>query len=213
MARHRDISVLESASTVVLAAYCAAAAERVGGIYAALVEVEESTWAKDSLRAVWGVVTSGMSSESDEDACAEALEAVEDIADSDEEEPDIGWGFYAARAIDVLGLALESALRPDFSKADLAASTMESLLGSFDFTLSGGGSVIYRAGEPLPSPGPLVRSELEADSSFLDSLQGAGLDVAAPSVPDAVISQIREHSREIGRRYMDAVREVIEIEG
>lgn len=213
MARHRDISVLERASNVVLAAYCAAAAERVGGIYAALVEVDESTWAKDSLEAVWGVVASGLSSESDEEACVDALEAIHDNADSDEEEPDVGSEFYAARAIDVLGLALESALRPDFSKANLAANTMESLLGSFDFTLSGEGSVIYRAGASIPSPGPLVRSELEADSSFLGALQGAGLDVSALSVPGAVIFEIRERSREISGRYMDAVLEVIEIEG
>ncbi|MFC0847909.1 hypothetical protein ACFH04_29980 [Streptomyces noboritoensis] len=176
-------------------------------VYAGMVEEDESDWAEASLATVWEVVAA----ESDSDACAEALEVME--AESSDEEGDVGSAFYAARILDLLGLALESALRPDFTKAEFVANTAETLLGSLDFTLSGEQSVIYRPGEQLPPPGPLVSRDVAADAEFFEVLRGAGLRVDAPVVPAAVVSEIRRASREAGEEYARAVRGVISDQG
>lgn len=204
MARYHNIDSLEVASAAVLTAFCAALAERMVGVYVALVDEEEARWAKNSLTAVWEAVAA----ESDSDACAEALEAINERADS-EVEDDLGSAFYAARALDVLGLALESTLRPDLRKAELAANTVESVLGSFDFTLSRERAVILRAGDSLPRPGPLVSREQEADSAFVGLLQDVGLGVDSAVIPAGVILEMRNYSRELGSVYGLAALDVV----
>ncbi|MFF3576676.1 hypothetical protein [Streptomyces mirabilis] len=207
MARYHDLALLQDASGVVLTAFCAAVAERMLDVYAGMVDEGELGWAEDSLERVWKVVAA----ESDSDACAVALEIIE-AETSSEENCDSGSSFYAARILDLLGLALESALRPDFGKAEFVANTAETLLSSLDFALSGERTVTYRPGEQLPPPGPLVSRDVAADAEFFEVLRRAGLSVGAPVVPAAVVSEIRRVSRDVGDEYCRAVMDVISMD-
>ncbi|MFD9489417.1 hypothetical protein ACFWBX_36680, partial [Streptomyces sp. NPDC059991] len=202
MARYHDVALLRDASGAVLTAFCAAVAERMLDAYAEMVDEDESGWAEDSLAKVWEVVAA----ESDADACAEALEVMESEASS-EEDCDDGLSFYVARVLDLLGLALESALRPDFGKAEFVANTAETLLSSLDFALSGEQAVTYRPGEQLPPPGPLVSRDVAADAEFFEVIRRAGLSVDAAVVPAAVVSELRRASRDVGDDYGRAARD------
>lgn len=204
MARYHDVSLLRDASGAVLTAFCAAVAERMLGMYAQMVDEDESGWAEKSLAEVWKVAAG----EPDPDACAVALELIEDEASSGENS-DIGPSFYAARIVDLLGLSLESTLRPEFTKAEFVANTAETLLSSLDFALSGERAVIYRRGDQLPPPGPLVSRDIVADVEFFEVLRRVGLGVDAPVVPAAVVSELRRASRDVGYEYGQAVQDVI----
>ncbi|WP_158713444.1 hypothetical protein [Streptomyces sp. NRRL F-525] len=208
MARYHNVALLQDASGVVLTAFCAAVAERMLDVYAEIVDEDELGWAKDSLAEVWNVVAG----EADSDVCAVALEEIEAEA-SVEENCDLGSSFYAARIIDLLGLALESALRPDFRKAEFVANTAETLLSSLDFALSGERAVIYRQGEQLPPPGPLVSRDIVADAEFFEVLRRAGLSVDAPAVSAAVVSELRRVSRAVGEEYGRTALDVISVDG
>ncbi|MEU6320983.1 hypothetical protein [Streptomyces sp. NPDC047009] len=204
MARYHDVDILRDASGAVLTAFCAAVAERMLGMYAQMVDEDESGWAGNSLAEVWKVAAG----EPDSEACAVALEVIEDEASSGENS-DVGSSFYAARIVDLLGLSLESALRPDVTKAEFVVNTAETLLSSLDFALSGEQAVIYRPGEQLPPPGPLVSRDVVADAEFFEVLRRVGLGVDVPVVPAAVVSELRRASRDVGDEYGQAVQDVI----
>ncbi|MFC4498601.1 MULTISPECIES: hypothetical protein [Streptomyces] len=149
-------------------------AERMLGIYAEMVDAEELGWTEDSLAEIWKVVAA----ESDSDACAEALEVIEEEAAS-EEDCDLGIPFYTERII----------------------------------ALSGERAVVYRLGEQLPPPGPLLSRESVADAEFFEVLRRAGLSVDAPVVPRAVVSELRRASRDVGEEYGLAALDVISVDG
>lgn len=203
MPRSTSIEALKEASDSLLTCFCAAQAERMTGVYRAGAGSEEAAWAESSLDAVWRVAAG----ESDSDSCAEALEEMMESAEA-EEAPDDGPPFYAARALDLVGLALESTLRPDFAKVQLAADTAESVLGSFDFSFSGAKAVVTRFGAPPPAPGPLVSRQLAEDARFFEIVQRHGL-LTAVAVPSPVVAELRRASREVGEVYTQAMIDIM----
>ncbi|MGW1029185.1 hypothetical protein ACWD4J_36825 [Streptomyces sp. NPDC002577] len=208
MTRYRDFAFLENASDSILSLFSAAAAERVLGVYISLSPAEDGEWARDAMDLVW----SAIGGDADVESCADALEVLEENEDVDEDD-DGDCGFIVARSLDVVGLALSCAVRPEFAQADMAANTVETVLDSLDFMLSGERVVVTKRGDALPSPGALLSNELSVHDRFFSALRNAQLEVGSPAVPGRVVAEVREAAMRAGEINAQAAQELAAVKG
>ncbi|ONI89706.1 hypothetical protein ALI22I_14505 [Saccharothrix sp. ALI-22-I] len=170
-----------------LVVICAAVAEHGAALCRVFGTPEQVAWVDGALDLVWAAA----SGEAVEDECAEALDEVElaiDEEEADTEDP----AFFADQSVALVGLALESVLRPSVDKAEDALEELRSSLSSFDFKLSGAQVVVVKYGQPRPPPGPLEQSEITAQRDVLAQLASTVDESRRGVVPPSVVARIRE---------------------
>ncbi|MFE6863228.1 hypothetical protein [Nocardia sp. NPDC057668] len=206
MTRNADIyRELHATSPAGLVVFALACAERGSGIFQALAEHVEGEQLSGILELAW----SAAAGDADDGDSAATVEEFEELAESfDPDESDTSFFVVQSALLAVNAIALLSDPRP--ARAELSGQTLETLLGDFDFRLSGQTAVIVRAGETPPPPGRLQRLEQEAQTATMRALTALpNGDVASREFLD----EIRESCRAARDEIASATEAVAELAG
>lgn len=202
MARNRQLpELLEELSPQALQVFCLTCAERGRAIYEALASDEDVAFYNNLLELAWSSAAGNI----DEDDIADAFEAAEEQLAADSDEPDEeGSRFYAEQAGMLALNALAAQLNPSTRGATMSSNTIETLLSSVDFILSGEQMRIREAGQPEPPLGVLQRAERDGQEAMLARLR-------TTEVID--LTTVRDEAAAANQQIADAVTAAAERKG
>lgn len=171
MPRNRQVpELLEGLPPQALQVFCLTCAERGRVIYETLASDEDAAFYNGLLELAW----SSAAGAADEDSVADTFEAAEEQLASDSDEADEeGSRFYAEQAGLLVLNALAAQLNPSARGATMSSNTLETLLASLDFILSGEQMRIREADQPEPPLGVLQRAERDIQEATLTRLRAA----------------------------------------
>ncbi|MFP3988264.1 hypothetical protein U9R90_12290 [Streptomyces sp. E11-3] len=208
MSRNVEVyEALRSVSNQQLAAFCAACAERGSGL-AQLGTPEQQDQLTRLLGVAWGVLSGGQSEES----AVEVLEEAELMFDEDDPlaEDDPGSPeFLVAQAILLAVNAISVCLHPDPRRAEMSGQTLETILSSLDFRMSGQQAVFVRHGEAEPPVGRLQQLEQDAQHAFMESIIHGG----GEPLDREALEMLRVTSAPVRDEITAAIAEVAELCG
>jgi len=160
----RNTAVYESLRTATAAGqvvFALACAERGRGIFEQLADEREKEWFSHILEMAWkaplGVV--------DEEELAQLVDEFQERAESvedDDSDDSHSKDFYVLQSAMLAVNALALYMNPSPDRAEMSGQTLQTLLGSFDFRLSGRRPVVVGAGEAGPPVGRLQQMEQDA---------------------------------------------------
>lgn len=171
MPRNRRLpELLDGLPPQALQVFCLTCAERGRAIYETLASDEDVAFYNDLLELAW----SSAAGNADEDDVADTFEAAEEQLATDSDEADEeGSRFYAQQAGLLALNALAAQLNPSTRGATMSSNTLETLLSSLDFILSGEQVRIREAGQSDPPLGALQRAERDSQETTLARLRAA----------------------------------------
>jgi hypothetical protein len=196
---------LRSAGAAALNVFALGCAERGSGIFERLATEGEKEWFSRILELAWSAV----SGEGDEGDLAEVVEEFQERAeyfDSDEHNKD----FYVVQSAMLAVNAIAVHLNPTPARTEMSGQTLETLLGDFDFRLSGEQAVIVRAGEPNPPIGRLQQMEQDAQNATLRALSELG---DQNPMTQEFLDSVRESCRPVRDEIASATAQVAERAG
>ncbi|TVL89135.1 hypothetical protein CD790_28515 [Streptomyces sp. SAJ15] len=185
-------------------AFCATCAERGSAIYSTLARDDEVQHLNEMLDLVWRAV---VESSLDADASSVVEEFEEATEDDTEDEADSP-GFYVTQSALLIVNALAVYLNPDPARAAMSGRTLETILSSFDFTLSGEQARLIPAGQESPT-GPLQQLEQQEQVAYMSAFaDGTGVRIT----PERM-NELRRSCLLARNQYEDAVRQVADLSG
>jgi hypothetical protein len=185
---------LQSVSGVGLTIFALACAERGSGIFGNLADEQDREWFYRILELAWDVPVG----EADENELVEVVEEFQERAESlDPDEPD-SKDFYALQSAMLAVNTIAVHLNPSPMRTETSGQTLETLLGDFDFRLSGQRAVIVRSGEAELPVGRLQQMEQTAQSATLQA-------VVTLTDQDRVTREFLDNIREICRPVRDEI--------
>ncbi|MDI3408436.1 hypothetical protein [Streptomyces cavernicola] len=90
--------------------------------------------------------------------------------------------FYVAQVELLAANVIAVYLNPDPMRAEMSGQTLETILSSFDFRLSGSEAEFVRPGEPQPPVGPLQRLEHESQWDLLESARSSAVSLSSVGI-------------------------------
>ncbi|MEU7583919.1 hypothetical protein AB0B50_40795 [Streptomyces sp. NPDC041068] len=191
-----------------LVGFCLSCAERGSGVFSALADESDAEWFSYILDSAWKAPLG----EVEEEELLEILEEFEVRAESFEADDPGTKGFSILQSAMLAANAIAVFMNPAPSRAEMSGQTLETILGSFDFKLSGSRIAMVGAGEE-EAVGRLQQLEQDAQNAFVASIRSLNSDQVEAGLTRAFLEDLRVSCIQVHDEFKLATASVAELTG
>ncbi|MFI1678089.1 hypothetical protein [Streptomyces sp. NPDC020607] len=201
-------SALHNIPSIFLAGFCLSCAERGSGVFSTLADESDVEWLSYVLDSAWKAPLG----EVEEDELLEILEEFEARSESFEADDPGTKGFSVLQSAMLAVNAIAVFMNPIPSRAEMSGQTLETILGSFDFKLSGSRISMIEAGEE-EEVGRLQQLEQDAQKAFVASVRSLNSDQREAGLTRAFLADLRVSCAPVRDEIKMATASVAELAG